>query len=56
MKNGYRVDFNMNNSFGELLGFEKIIVGSSTNVENTTESSKVVEITLIKKFQLNVTY
>ena len=23
LKNGYRVDFNIDNSFGELLGFEK---------------------------------
>ena len=39
LKNGYRIDLNIDNSFGELLGFEKIVV------ENTTESSKVVEIT-----------
>ena len=48
MKSGYRIDFNIDNSFGELLGFEKIVVGGSMNTENTTESTKVVEITLIK--------
>ena len=52
MKNVYKIDFNIDNSFGELLGFEKIIVGdgdaSSTNIENTVESSKVVEIAFIK--------
>ena len=52
MKNGYRIDFNIDNSFGELLRFEKIIVGNSTNVENTTESSKVVEITFIKNVSI----
>ena len=46
MKNGYRIDFNIDNNFGELLGFEKIIV------ENTTESSKVVEITFIKNVSI----
>ena len=46
LKNGYRIDFNLDSSFGELLGFEKIIIRSSTNIENTIESSKVVEITL----------
>ena len=44
LENGYRIDFNIDNSFGELLGFEKIIVGNSTS----TESTRVVEITLIK--------
>ena len=48
LKNGYRIDIYIDNSFEELLGFEKIVVGNSTNTENTTESTKVVEITLIK--------
>ena len=48
LKNGYRIDFYIDNSFGELLGFEKIIIGENANTENTTESIKVVEITLIK--------
>ena len=48
MKNGYRIDFNIDNSFGGLLGFEKIVVGNSTNTKNTTESTKIVEITWIK--------
>ena len=52
MINGCRIDFNIDNSFGELLGFEKIIVGNSTNTENTTESTKVVEITLIKNVSI----
>ena len=38
------IDFNIEYSFGELLGFEKIVVGNSTS----TESTRVVEITLIK--------
>ena len=52
LKNGYRIDFSIDNSFGELLGFEKIIIGNSTNVENTTESSKVVKITFIKNVSI----
>ena len=52
LKNGYRIDINIDDSFGELLGFEKIVVGSSANVENTMESSKVVEITLIKNVSI----
>ena len=46
MKNGYKIDFNIDNGFGELLCSEKIIV------ENTVELSKIVEITLIKNVSI----
>ena len=26
LKNGYKIDFNINNTFGELLGFNKILI------------------------------
>ena len=39
LKNGYIIDFNIDNSFGELIGFEKIIISENTNTENTTEST-----------------
>ena len=35
---------------------KKIIIDSSTNVENTTESSKVVEITLIKNVSIECNF
>ena len=46
MKNDYKIDFRINNSFGELLGFEKIIL------ENTVESSKVIELTSVKNVSI----
>ena len=46
LKNGYKIDFNINNSFGELLGSDKILI------ENTKESSKVVDLTLIKNVSI----
>ena len=46
MKNDYKIDFKIDNSFGELLGFEKIIL------ENTVESSKVIELTSVKNVSI----
>ena len=35
MKNDYRIDFRIDNSFGELLGFEKIILENTVEVKQS---------------------
>ena len=46
LKNGYKIDFTIDNSFNELLGFDNQMI------ENTKESNKVVEITSVKNISI----